>query len=279
MAYRITRGQPSGKELKRIALEETAIARRRLNSQSPSRTEAVHKARQGLKRARAVVGLLRPASKSFYRRVNKTLRDLGRMLSAYRDHDVMVATIDRVISGRPDLANDEGAHAGVGGIREWAERRRTKLAAEFEPTIAEFNRRMAKLRHRLRRHKREAVPMRDVIRVVHADYAGLKPMLESAASEERAELYHESRKIAQRVLNQTALLSQVDAAWVYKRRPLMRTLAKELGYHQDLCVLEDHCVKDESELSRIDGVESILELIGAEKTRVRARIDELAIRL
>src|SRR5215208_5141851 len=56
---------------------------------------AIHEARKDVKKARALLRLVRADLKAgAYRRENRELRDAGRALSALRDADVLVETID-----------------------------------------------------------------------------------------------------------------------------------------------------------------------------------------
>jgi len=272
MIFQIIRGRPSGRELKRIVLEQTGLAKRQLNGHRASSIESIHNTRRCIKRSRAALQLLRPSSKRFYGRANRSLRDLGRMLSGYRDHDVMLTTVDKLLARDSSEQDRNELEKGVAAIREWAEGRRGQLATEFEPTVENFDSVMSKLRTRIRAREHEHLRARDLIRAVHENYVLIRPALGAAAAAERAELFHEARKIVQRVLNQSALLIQIDAAWARQRRPSLRRLAKDLGYHQDLCVLEGHLIEDGCELLQIDGVQAVLDLIRLEQVRMRSRI-------
>jgi CHAD domain-containing protein len=71
--------------------------------------KAVHEARKDLKKARAVLRLARPALRSkAYRRENGALRDAGRLMSAARDADVLVTTMEglaeRFVGQLPEAA-------------------------------------------------------------------------------------------------------------------------------------------------------------------------------
>lgn len=85
--------------------------------------ETVHEVRKALKRARALLRLLRPQlDGGDFERESVALRDCGRRLSGARDAEVMVATLDELVRRHPRKL------AGSGGVR----RLRRELAAERE---------------------------------------------------------------------------------------------------------------------------------------------------
>src|SRR5919109_184691 len=86
----------SGSGVRRIATEQLGSAIRRLSdAEGDDRAEAVHDARKSVKKARALLRLVRPGlDSSAYRAEMDALRDAGRLLSGTRNADVLLATID-----------------------------------------------------------------------------------------------------------------------------------------------------------------------------------------
>ncbi len=96
MAYRLEQGETLSAGLARVADEELdeAIAQVRDGIGADSES-AVHEARKSLKKARALLRLERAALPSKPRRAaNVRLRDAGRRLSAQRDQQVALRTLD-----------------------------------------------------------------------------------------------------------------------------------------------------------------------------------------
>lgn len=89
MPYRLKFGEPVDKGWRRIADEQIATSIELLSS-GRNVPAAVHETRKAMKRVRALLKLLRSAfSDADYKRENKRFGDIGRMLSAARDADVL----------------------------------------------------------------------------------------------------------------------------------------------------------------------------------------------
>jgi hypothetical protein len=94
MSYRPELDKPVPDALRAVAVERLERAPRRLREErDDDPVEAVHGARENLKKTLALLRLARPDLPSkTYRRENRTLRDPGCKISAGRDADVMVET-------------------------------------------------------------------------------------------------------------------------------------------------------------------------------------------
>lgn len=272
MAYQVSRSKPAGAELKRIVLEQTAFAKRCLHTERLSRVEAIHRTRQTIKRSRAAVHLLRPCGKRFYKEVDKALRDLGRLLSAFRDHDVMLQTVEKLRARAEAGADCPELDAAIASLEHWADANRLALAPELAEQVAAFDTGMDELRMKLRTRHMERRRAKAMIREAHRAYSRVKRKLEFSAGSEEAEQLHECRKVVQRALNQCWVMTQYDKRWVQKRMPLLRRLAKDLGYHQDLHVLEQRIGALGGDQALSDGKAELFELIHSEQRLARSRI-------
>ena len=96
MSYRLRLGEPIPDALRAVVDERLERALRRLDEEhDEDPVKAVHGARKDLKKTRAALRLARPCMpRSAYRRENARLRDIGRRMSAGRDADVMVETVE-----------------------------------------------------------------------------------------------------------------------------------------------------------------------------------------
>jgi CHAD domain-containing protein len=111
--------------LRRMALGQLDLAIEMLateNGQSLSES-AVHEARKALKRLRALISLLEDElGEQVFGREDAVLREAGRRLSAARDAEVMVATLEDLMRRHPgELAHRRGVvrlHAGLRAERE-----------------------------------------------------------------------------------------------------------------------------------------------------------------
>jgi CHAD domain-containing protein len=96
MTYRLDLATDTAEALRAAAMEQlqdAVVLLRDEFGQDP--TTAVHGARKDIKKTRSLLRLARPAlGKKEYGRYNRQLRDVGRSISAARDADVMVETVD-----------------------------------------------------------------------------------------------------------------------------------------------------------------------------------------
>jgi CHAD domain-containing protein len=90
-------------------------------------TDAVHEMRKALKRLRALVRLLREElGEETFTRENESLRETGRRLSAARDSEVMLATLDRLCQKTGD---ELAAWPGVATLRGSLQAEQTRMEA------------------------------------------------------------------------------------------------------------------------------------------------------
>jgi CHAD domain-containing protein len=130
--FRLRLGQALDDDLRRVVRGRIDDALDHLQGRHhEDAATAVHEARKALKRARAVVRIARyELGDEVYRRENAAYREAGRRLSAARDAEVVVETLDDVTSRYADELRpngDEHLHERLETEREEA---RTKLEAD-----------------------------------------------------------------------------------------------------------------------------------------------------
>jgi CHAD domain-containing protein len=127
-AFRLQAGEAPGEGMRRIALARADSALERLHEAERADDPAacVHGARKDLKKLRATVRLLRgELCEGLYRAENVRYRDAGRQLSATRDAEVKLLTLDALAERFPDRLTPEA----VGEWREELERERDEALA------------------------------------------------------------------------------------------------------------------------------------------------------
>jgi len=93
MAYRLSIDDDVSGSVRACAHEQLAGAAQRLEGAGEDPVTAVHEARKHIKKTRALLRLVRPATGArAYRRENDALREIGLALSGTRDADVLVQT-------------------------------------------------------------------------------------------------------------------------------------------------------------------------------------------
>ncbi|MDO8209320.1 CHAD domain-containing protein [Conexibacter sp. CPCC 206217] len=95
MSYRFSLADELPASIRAVAREQLFGAVTQLENPGEDPAKAIHEARKHLKKSRALLRLVRPAlGDDVYRRENDALREIAGMLSATRDADVLVATVD-----------------------------------------------------------------------------------------------------------------------------------------------------------------------------------------
>ena len=97
MSYRL-RKKSLAREALRVAREELeGTLKELLTVDDQARSTAVHEARKHLKKVRALIRLLRPATgKAFYKEENAAMRKTAQRMSPIRDSHVRVQTIEKL---------------------------------------------------------------------------------------------------------------------------------------------------------------------------------------
>lgn len=122
-------GEGPAEGLRRIALGQLDLALRQLEGavDQGSAARAVHETRKALKRLRALVRLLRDElPEGAFERENAALRDAGRRLSAVRDREVMVSTLEGLLERHPKQL---GRRRSLAALRDRLSADRDRVAA------------------------------------------------------------------------------------------------------------------------------------------------------
>jgi CHAD domain-containing protein len=98
MAWRFEPAEGLQRAFRRTALEEIARVRDSLRTADDDRNGAIHSARQGFKRLRALMRLAKPQLGADFDAENRRWRDAGRLLSGSRDTTVLLQTFDTLIA-------------------------------------------------------------------------------------------------------------------------------------------------------------------------------------
>jgi CHAD domain-containing protein len=104
MAYALQPGRSVGSEVRRVADKQLELALAQLQGVGvrPSDTEPIHDARKHVKKVRALIRLIQPAFGRTYRRANKRLRAVSRLLSSLSDGEAVVGTVGRLVDRHRD---------------------------------------------------------------------------------------------------------------------------------------------------------------------------------
>lgn len=238
MAYRFKTSEPLAKGFRRIAAQQISAAEKRLASPvgGPVQIDPVqvHEARKNLKRARALLRLMRPAlGEAVFKRENARMRDVGRLLSARRDIHVIDQTILKIEASHGSLpvAVIEKLRAAIASTRDTIDTQATAEGAE--KAAAMLRQSLAALR----RVKLEGEGF-DLVRPgLKRSYAACRKAFKEAYGQPCAETSHEWRKTIQQHWRQMLLLSRAWPEALLPRARAARQISDLLGEDHDIALL------------------------------------------
>lgn len=233
MPYKLRRKHVVGDEFKRVTQRQVQHVAEAL-SDAGRPDEAVHDARRHLKRARAVLRLLRPTlGDTWYDRENGDLRGIARILGPGRDAVVLMQTMDGLI----DDASDDGERDALVEARPMVEKHADELR-EQTPDLAQALRRAAtRLRDAATRIEGWDLSEdgADALAAgLHRSYRQGRQRMAKALRDQTDEAYHDWRKRVKDLLYQATLLKRATGGKLRKR---LDKLADVLGDDHDLAVL------------------------------------------
>ncbi|GGW27894.1 CHAD domain-containing protein [Gemmobacter lanyuensis] len=213
--------------MRRLALAEIARIQDAL-SQDPADTAAIHTARKGIKKLRALLRLLRAGLADVQPAENAILRAAGHALAGQRDAAVRLATFDRVVAGA-DLPCLAPLRAHL----------LTEAAAARQPT-PDLQAVFASLALRVEGWEVTGNDRRILMQGLAETRLRARRAMRTARDSREAEALHDWRKRAKDHWYQARLLQPI---WPEVLRPLAAEadrLAVALGDHHDLAELRAH---------------------------------------
>jgi CHAD domain-containing protein len=232
MAARFNTAERLDQAFARVAAEEAIAVRAALADAPDDAEQAVHRARRGIKRVRALLRLARPQLGKRYRRVNRAWREAALTLAGERDAAVALASFEKIA----ETCRDELPAQKLAAIRSCLtasttganERRASPAdaaksaldAAECLTTPLKWPRSETDLEAGLRRAQQR-----------------LRASWRRARRDTDADTLHEWRKRLKDMAAQTGFLRKVLSEEAAQRRAEMQELAEVLGEEHDLAIL------------------------------------------
>lgn len=273
MPYRLIFAEDPPAALRRCAREQLEDAIEQLERRrAADPVVAVHEARKSLKKTRAVLRLAQPElDKRSYRRENRSLRDAGRAVSAVRDGDVMVETLDGL---RRRYAGQVPAKSFT-SVRD-SLATQARVGRDFDEAV--FAQLVDELKDALRRVEDWPLDRADwatVRRGTIRSYRRAQKAGAVAAAEPTAEHLHEWRKRVKDLWYHERLLEEAWPTVMSAQAEEAHALSDALGDDHDLTVLAQHLTDADSPLAGTSiGRDEVLEL----SARRRAELVESATR-
>jgi CHAD domain-containing protein len=241
MAYRLEQGEPAPSAVRRIASEVLDGALHAAGGEDGEDGEGgegdggerIHTIRTSIKRARALLRLIRPEiGDEVFNRENDALRDIGHSLSGVRDAAVLVDAFESVTE--KDAAGDPGAARVRAALleRREAESARGMDAEALGGRLVEVKRRV------------EVWPLHEggwgaFEPGLAAAYRGARKRLRDARRERRDDALHDLRKRVKDLTYLTGLLGPIRPARMKDLERSLKKLGDRLGEHHDLSVLRE----------------------------------------
>jgi CHAD domain-containing protein len=237
-AYRLRAGEAPSEGMRRIALARADSALERLREAEWIEDPAapVHGARKDLKKLRAAVRLLRrELGDDLYRAENARYRDAGRQLSATRDAEVKLRTLEALCERFPERLAGEAVGEWRQGLDR--ERREAVAAAHGGASIAVARNAVEAGRARVAAWPLRTESWKLVGPGVERSYRRGREAMRRAAEDRSGDSLHEWRKRAKDLWYHLRILEGALPAPLAGSVERADALADTLGDHHDLAVL------------------------------------------
>ena len=218
----------------RILAEQLNAAAALLSEPDGSLDKAVHESRKCLKRARSVLRLIRPAVPDAYSRENQRLGDIGRQLSALRDAQALIQTVEDL--GK-DVKRDRGSSATLELLRS-----RKKEVLDALKSGGELESSVYQLRAAVKDIGKLSLRKVDLPVIVESVRTSVKRgrrAFAKAYSDPQAENFHECRKRAKDMRYQTEVLTEFWPEVLEGYSDSAKELEQLLGEDHNLAVLAE----------------------------------------
>lgn len=227
--------------------------------------EALHDFRKSVRRARALVSLLRPAlGRTAATGLSGELRAAFQATGALRDADILIATLQSVASDDPSRPIVERALA----------QEQSRDGARAGEALAAGSRLLRPLPDVLRVTLPQAFSMDDLARGLARSSRRVRATLAQAVEAGTSAAFHEWRKRVKELRYQIELLASSGSGALKKREKALAALAEELGKVTDLIVLQTALVERQAS----GAVPQAPALADAIRTTIDARARELTQR-
>jgi CHAD domain-containing protein len=236
LAFKLDLDKDLPKAFRRLATNEIGKTCERLGAPADEREEAIHNARKGLKKVRALVKLARPSLDGTYDALNGELREVGRGLSGARDATALIECLDKLEAAFGNRLG-EGAFAVTRRVltarRDAVLADTAKVGSQIEGSIS----RLGALRQ-LARNANWPRSKGDLEADFERSYRACRKAWKAVRKDAGGEAAHEWRKRTKALSAQIGLLRSEIEADIAARREALIALGERLGDHHDLTVLE-----------------------------------------
>jgi CHAD domain-containing protein len=276
MAFRLVPGQPVGRSVRQIGIEQIDRVLPKFSGRSKD-ANAVHETRKALKRLRALLNLVKPAlPKRDYQRRQARLKRIARSLSGVRDHQILPEAAKKLASYHPALAGD----AFAASLTAKLEARRKAAERRFDGgSLLRVQKLLEAARQDFAGLELQEDGFDIVVATLERDYARGRRGCRHAYDAETDDAFHDWRKYVQRHWRQLLL---VAPGWPKAIRPqiaLARDLAEALGEDHDIALLAAFVAEHAEKLGDKAEAEAYLELCRRRQAELRLKARPMGERL
>ena len=237
-AYRLLEREPVGPGIRRVleAQVEDAIAQLRGEAKNEP-GEAIHEARKDMKKIRSALRLVWDAiGDDAWRRENNHYRDVARKLSAHRDAEILVESLDALRERFGPAARERSE-----GLREQldAENREAQDDGTIERTMASAAAELIARRSSLDELALDGDGWGMIAPGLHRTYRRGRKRLRSAEEEASVTNLHELRKRVKDLWYQLRLIREADRPMIGALADHAHDLSDHLGDDHDLALLRE----------------------------------------
>lgn len=279
MGYRFELEEEVLTAVRRIGHEETAAALADLRAETKhSPIQSVHSCRKHCKKVRGLIRLVRPSLGRSYRSINVGYRDVGRLLSPYRDAHALLAVFDHLVAANSDCLPD----IDLATVRAELSRRSVATSDAViagEAPIADAILALERLQSEIDDWTLNADGWRAMSGGIQLTYSRGYRALDRARRRPRPDYFHELRKRAKYTWYHLRLL---ETAFPSVLTPLIATysnLADSLGEANNLAVLQEHLRNEPKAFGRKQTVRSLHRFIDDSRVDLEQRSIGVASRL
>lgn len=252
--------------IRRIAREQLEAAVESLKGRG-SRDEAIHDARKRVKKARALLRLVRQELGNFYGAENTRLRDAGRGLSEFRDAAAVIATFDEL----REHYRDEMHKHPLDSIRRGLQLRKSRAErkANFKQALDEIAAVLSSSARRAGKWPLAADGFAAIAPGIERTFRRGRRAMQVAHGEARPENYHEWRKRVKDQWYHTRLLGDVWSEVMGGYERSLKQLEDWLGSDHNLEVLRAKIAAEPEFYGAPEDIELLMDLIAKREKELR----------
>ncbi len=237
-AYHLLKGEPVGPGIRRVleAQVEDAVAQLR-GEAGTEPAEAIHEARKDMKKIRSALRLVRDAiGDDACRRENGHYRDVARKLSAHRDAEILVESLDGLRERFGPAAHERSEKLGE---ELDAENRDAHDDGTIERTMASAATELIACRSSLDELALDGDGWGLIAPGLHRTYRRGRKRLRSVEEEASVTNLHELRKRVKDLTYQLRLIREADRPMIGALADHAHDLSDHLGDDHDLALLRE----------------------------------------